>query len=699
MDDRFEIIDNRKFNKLKRDLAIIVTDKGIINDGTISIVGKMNILLTEIGSDETDLYFSKGNYLIDSDITIPSNINLIMANGAKFVGDAGTETLTINGGLDAGYWQIFDNLVVEGSPIVYEVRPEWFGAKQVAGFDNKTAFDYALGLCASVGLRLRCLAGTYEFSTELAVIDNPSSGFGIIGDGRGSTTFRIKANDFTFLWIKTSSNVSLEEFSVLGLGQTNTIGIRIGDFANLKRTSYLHVKNVRLQSCTTGLKHEYGWINSFYGVACTFCDLGADFSYGNNIGLYSFNCENGVEACKISQGDYLLDNCVMENCTSKGLVITGGNVVLNNFYSEYSVDDVPHLEVGTDTGYVESIAIIGGSWNFSRNPIIFDKVKTVTIIGNLATLSRYGNTVQVTENVRQFNLPLYPNSDIHSDLLQDNSIQSPEKPYQDKPIFSADIVGSTVVGNIANVNYEDTADIIVRPSILAGGTLSKENDKIKLVANAGQTFFGWDIRFQDVNIFDLNKKHVLVINQKQSTLFNGANEVNVKIRLYYRDGVSALQETTLLDITPTWYNTENEDVYMLIPIEFVLPGDYVSFEYLRINNFISGGNATVGGETMYINSFDLYDVQYPNLPYLNKEAMQNFYSIKSRNITLEDKENSIKETLKIQDGSVKVSSSAWNESHVVMGTYHLWVDSTGSLRINNGKPSSDTDGSVVGTQT
>lgn len=43
--------------------------------------------------------------------------------------------------------------------------------------------------------------------------------------------------------------------------------------------------------------------------------------------------------------------------------------------------------------------------------------------------------------------------------------------------------------------------------------------------------------------------------------------------------------------------------------------------------------------------------------------------------------------------------SAWNGGHITMGAYHLWVDATGKLRIKNAAPTSDTDGTVVGTQT
>jgi len=38
--------------------------------------------------------------------------------------------------------------------------------------------------------------------------------------------------------------------------------------------------------------------------------------------------------------------------------------------------------------------------------------------------------------------------------------------------------------------------------------------------------------------------------------------------------------------------------------------------------------------------------------------------------------------------------SAWNSSHLVMGNYHLWVDTTGALRIKNGAPDRDRDGTA-----
>lgn len=44
------------------------------------------------------------------------------------------------------------------------------------------------------------------------------------------------------------------------------------------------------------------------------------------------------------------------------------------------------------------------------------------------------------------------------------------------------------------------------------------------------------------------------------------------------------------------------------------------------------------------------------------------------------------------------AGGTWNASHLKLGTYHIWVDSSGRLRIKSTAPTSDTDGTVVGTQ-
>lgn len=48
---------------------------------------------------------------------------------------------------------------------------------------------------------------------------------------------------------------------------------------------------------------------------------------------------------------------------------------------------------------------------------------------------------------------------------------------------------------------------------------------------------------------------------------------------------------------------------------------------------------------------------------------------------------------------LKNEQSSFSFEPLTLGSYRLWVDATGVLRIKNGAPTSDTDGTVVGTQT
>ena len=51
-----------------------------------------------------------------------------------------------------------------------------------------------------------------------------------------------------------------------------------------------------------------------------------------------------------------------------------------------------------------------------------------------------------------------------------------------------------------------------------------------------------------------------------------------------------------------------------------------------------------------------------------------------------------------KDQNFILNTGAWNSGHLILGSYHIWVDSNGKLRIKNGAPTSDIDGEVVGAQ-
>jgi hypothetical protein len=50
-------------------------------------------------------------------------------------------------------------------------------------------------------------------------------------------------------------------------------------------------------------------------------------------------------------------------------------------------------------------------------------------------------------------------------------------------------------------------------------------------------------------------------------------------------------------------------------------------------------------------------------------------------------------------GDVVLGGGLYTSNRLRLGAFYLWVDGTGRLRIKSGAPASDTDGTVVGTQT
>jgi len=91
----------------------------------------------------------------------------------------------------------------------------------------------------------------------------------------------------------------------------------------------------------------------------------------------------------------------------------------------------------------------------------------------------------------------------------------------------------------------------------------------------------------------------------------------------------------------------------------------------------SANTPTVDGNVCFQNLTTQINIAAGNARGINQEG----YDIKSVGATL-----------------VEVGS-AWDSRHLLMGTYHLWVDASGVFRIKSGAPTSDTDGTVVGTQT
>jgi hypothetical protein len=59
---------------------------------------------------------------------------------------------------------------------------------------------------------------------------------------------------------------------------------------------------------------------------------------------------------------------------------------------------------------------------------------------------------------------------------------------------------------------------------------------------------------------------------------------------------------------------------------------------------------------------------------------------------------SMAEIVQVTNKGLKVMGHTWSGAHLVLGSFHFWVDSSNRLRMHSSAPVGDTDGSIVGAQ-
>jgi len=138
---------------------------GTSNDGPA-----LQAAITAAGSTRTTLNVI-GPMLIGANLTVPSNIILSFA-GSGLLRPAAGVTITINGAIAAGAWQIFDTSnsgsLINGSLRNDRAYAEWFGAIADGATDSTTALNNALALAhAASDIPVQLLAGTYVVTSTL----------------------------------------------------------------------------------------------------------------------------------------------------------------------------------------------------------------------------------------------------------------------------------------------------------------------------------------------------------------------------------------------------------------------------------------------------------------------------------------------------------------------------------------------------
>jgi hypothetical protein len=282
------------------------------------------------------LYVPRGTYRIGSNLALASDIRF--EQGAKLKPDSGV-TVTLNGGLDAGVFQVFD--VSAGGKVkpnrVEEMIPQWWGA--VA---NGSADDYPAIAAALLAARK---SGEYGAGGEGAVIFFPPGVYRVTqpldGGTAGQVTLRGSGRFETVIRGDTGAGRSIIEMvgtryaavrdlqlDVRGMENPSTVGIllaRVSINGFAAQAGNVDISNVviqlRSQSTANGGRGTVG-IYNYCSELCDYhdvyvsADTGAVYSSANVFNLTSahrpagsqypmFTGESSMTACTMSGANVL----------------------------------------------------------------------------------------------------------------------------------------------------------------------------------------------------------------------------------------------------------------------------------------------------------------------------------------------------------------------------------------------------------
>jgi len=175
----------------------------------------------------------------DINFTVPANVSVKFERGGKWTINTGI-TVTFNGQIDAGLWQIFEYVgtgILIGSAQIDRIFPEWFGAKRDGTTDDSVAIQNMLDYAIVCKKMISFTAGTYV-CTNLKLKANGDNGL-IQGGGMERTILKNNAatpiltdNGQTYLRV-TIKDIGLSGATGTGEGMKFTAQVYMSTFENI----------------------------------------------------------------------------------------------------------------------------------------------------------------------------------------------------------------------------------------------------------------------------------------------------------------------------------------------------------------------------------------------------------------------------------------------------------------------------------
>lgn len=240
--------------------------------------------ITVIGASDATLVIATSIPLAE-DLTIPSNIALAFKNTGSLE-PAVTKTLTVNGPIDAGLWQIFDgDGTVTGSPKIEKAYPEWFGAVTDGASNCASALNKALSFCKYVQLS----EGVYYVGGSSFAIQQDYQTLA----GKGTSSVIKHDSGSTVISVSSKKEICLRDFKIDGDGTVGGIRITNGSskitIQNLffsygdQRVWLFTCDNILVDGCTFestgyGIIQQVGYVSNYVIVTNCFAhDMRGDF--------------------------------------------------------------------------------------------------------------------------------------------------------------------------------------------------------------------------------------------------------------------------------------------------------------------------------------------------------------------------------------------------------------------------------------
>ena len=370
-------------------------------------------LISSLGTTNATTVINAKEEIID-DLTIPSNVALIFLRGGSLNISAG-KTVTINGHVDAGLYQIFEGAgsVSFGTGAVKEVYPQWWGAKGDGVTDDTAAIKAAIN-SLSAGI-VFFPPGNYLVTDTINLVS------GIILEGSNksicSKQTGIEDNPITLITFAPTSEKDLFYLSTGGSDYAANIGVRnitLRGNANsryalhLNRVSqslfenivayHFHMGAYSISSMSNRFKNVYfGYCgsNCFYYVGtmstsdvwdtCFFRSTPAGGTIKSGFGIVFDNClfESLGQGVRIDRecGEIVFMNPYVENVPTG----SGGFVFQLGCYGTTTwVGNNLTIFGGLYSGRIEGSGGKTGSW------LLLKYCKGIRIFGGLATKYDYG---------------------------------------------------------------------------------------------------------------------------------------------------------------------------------------------------------------------------------------------------------------------------------------------------------------------